>query len=133
MNLEIKSRLYSIATFLLTPVVLFRLAVRGIKAPAYFRRWKERFGVFPNPNFKKSILIHAVSVGEVNAAIPLIKALMKSYSDYDFVITTVTPTGSDRVQQIFGNSVFHLYLPYDLSGAVKRFLRKIKPEIAVVM
>ncbi len=133
MNLEIKSRLYSIATFLLTPVVLFRLAVRGIKAPAYFRRWKERFGVFPNPNFEKSILIHAVSVGEVNAAIPLIKALMKSYSDYDFVITTVTPTGSDRVQQIFGNSVFHLYLPYDLSGAVKRFLRKIKPEIAVVM
>ncbi len=133
MNLEIKSRLYSIATFLLTPIVLFRLAVRGIKAPAYFRRWKERFGVFPNPNFEKSILIHAVSVGEVNAAIPLIKALMESYADYDFVITTVTPTGSDRVQQIFGNQVFHLYLPYDLSGAVKRFLRKIKPEIAVVM
>jgi len=132
-NLEIKSRLYSIATFLLTPVVLFRLASRGIKAPAYFRRWKERFGVFPNPNFNKSILIHAVSVGEVNAAIPLIKALMERYGDYDFVITTVTPTGSDRVQQIFGNSVFHLYLPYDLSGAVKRFLKKINPELAVVM
>lgn len=133
MNLEIKSRLYSIATFLLTPVVLFRLAMRGIKTPAYFRRWKERFGVFPNPNFKKSILIHAVSVGEVNAAIPLIKALMKKYIDYNFVITTVTPTGSDRVQQIFGNTVFHLYLPYDLSGAVKRFLKKVKPELAVVM
>ena len=133
MNLEIKSRLYSIATFLLTPVVLFRLASRGIKAPAYFRRWKERFGIFPNPRFNKSILIHAVSVGEVNAAIPLIKALMKKYKDYNFVITTVTPTGSDRVQQIFGNSVFHLYLPYDLSGAVNRFLKKISPDLAVVM
>lgn len=112
---------------------MFRLASRGIKAPAYFRRWRERFGIFPNPQFKKSILIHAVSVGEVNAAIPLIKALMEKYQDYDFVITTVTPTGSDRVQQIFGNSVFHLYLPYDLAGAVKRFLRKINPEIAIVL
>jgi len=112
---------------------LFRLASRGIKAPAYFRRWRERFGVFPSPKFKKSILIHAVSVGEVNAAIPLIKALMETYKDHDFVITTVTPTGSDRVQQIFGNSVFHLYLPYDLSGAVNRFLKKIKPDLAVVM
>jgi len=133
LNIDFKNRLYSIATFLLTPVVLFRLASRGIKAPAYFRRWKERFGIFPNPNFKKSILIHAVSVGEVNAAIPLIKALMETYKEHDFVITTVTPTGSDRVQQIFGNSVFHLYLPYDLSGAVKRFLKKIKPDLAVVM
>ena len=133
MNIDFKNRLYSIATFLLTPVVLFRLASRGIKAPAYFRRWKERFGIFPNPNFNKSILIHAVSVGEVNAAIPLIKALMETYKEHDFVITTVTPTGSDRVQQIFGNSVFHLYLPYDLSGAVKRFLKKIKPDLAVVM
>ncbi len=133
MNIDFKNRLYSIATFLLTPVVLFRLASRGIKAPAYFRRWKERFGIFPNPNFKKSILIHAVSVGEVNAAIPLIKALMETYKEHDFVITTVTPTGSDRVQQIFGNTVFHLYLPYDLSGAVKRFLKKINPDLAVVM
>ncbi|MCF6240454.1 MAG: hypothetical protein L3J74_03810, partial [Bacteroidales bacterium] len=56
-----------------------------------------------------------------------------TYKEHDFVITTVTPTGSDRVQQIFGNSVFHLYLPYDLSGAVKRFLKKIKPDLAVVM
>ena len=133
MNIDFKNRLYSIATFLLTPVVLFRLASRGIKAPAYFRRWKERFGIFENPNFKKSILIHAVSVGEVNAAIPLIKALMETYKEHDFVITTVTPTGSDRVQQIFGNTVFHLYLPYDLSGAVKRFLKKINPDLAVVM
>jgi 3-deoxy-D-manno-octulosonic-acid transferase len=133
LNLEIKSRLYSLLTAVLTPVVLLRLAMRGIKTPAYFRRWKERFGAFPNPNIKKSILIHAVSVGEVNAAIPLIKALMKTYKEHQFVITTVTPTGSDRVQQIFGNQVFHLYLPYDLPGAVKRFLKKVKPELAVVM
>ncbi len=130
---ESKSRFYSLLTALLTPVVLARLALRGLKSPAYFRRWRERFGVFPRPGLRKPIWIHAVSVGEVNAAIPLIRALMDRYSDSDFVITTITPTGSDRVQQVFGNQVFHVYLPYDLPGAVKRFLRKIRPRLAVIM
>ncbi len=130
---ESKSRFYSLLTALLTPVVLVRLALRGLKSPAYFRRWRERFGLFSAPALHRPIWIHAVSVGEVNAAIPLIRALMKRYQDSDFVITTITPTGSDRVQQVFGNQVFHVYLPYDLPGAVKRFLRKINPWLAVIM
>jgi len=130
---ESKSRFYSLLTALLTPVVLARLALRGLKSPAYFRRWRERFGVFPAPGLRQTIWVHAVSVGEVNAAIPLIRALMETYRDSDFVVTTITPTGSDRVQQVFGNQVFHVYLPYDLPGAVKRFLRKIKPRLAVIM
>jgi len=130
---ESKSRFYSLLTALLTPVVLARLALRGLKSPAYFRRWRERFGIFPAPGLRQTIWVHAVSVGEVNAAIPLIRALMEAYRDSDFVVTTITPTGSDRVQQVFGNQVFHVYLPYDLPGAVKRFLRKIKPRLAVIM
>ncbi len=134
MKLELRSRFYSLATAILTPVVLIRLLMRGVKTRAYLQRWHERFGWFKNPHFKrKSIWVHAVSVGEVNAAIPLIKALMKQYRDHEFVLTTITPTGSDRVQQIFGNQVFHVYLPYDLPGAVKRFLRKTKPDLAVIM
>jgi len=130
---ESKSRFYSLLTAVLTPVVLIRLALRGLKSPAYFRRWRERFGLFPDPGFRQTIWIHAVSVGEVNAAIPLIRSLMETYQDSDFVVTTITPTGSDRVQQVFGNQVFHVYLPYDLPGAVKRFLRKIRPRLAVIM
>ncbi len=134
MKLELRSRIYSLVTTLLTPLVLIRLATRGIKTKAYLQRWHERFGWFKAPQFKnKSIWVHAVSVGEVNAAIPLIRALMQKYQDHSFVITTITPTGSDRVQQIFGNQVFHVYLPYDLPGAVKRFLRKTKPDLAVIM
>lgn len=133
-KLEIRSRLYSLVTALVTPLVLFRLAMRGIKTRAYLRRWHERFGWFKTPKtIQKSIWVHAVSVGEVNAAIPLIKALMEKYQDHSFVLTTITPTGSDRVLQIFGNQVFHVYLPYDLPGAVKRFLRKTKPDLAVIM
>ncbi len=134
MKLDFTNRIYSLLTALLTPIVLIRLANRGLKTKAYLRRWRERFGVFPNPHFKnKTIWVHAVSVGEVNAAIPLIRALMEKYRGFSFILTTITPTGSDRVQQVFGNQVFHVYLPYDLSGAVKRFLRKTKPVLAVIM
>ena len=133
MKFEFRSRLYSLATAVLTPVVLIRLLMRGIKTTAHLQRWHERFGWFKNPKLKTTIWVHAVSVGEVNAAIPLIKALMEQYVDHDFVLTTITPTGSDRVQQIFGDQVFHVYLPYDLPGAVKRFLRKTKPDLAVIM
>ncbi len=126
--------LYTIVMYLLIPVILYRLAVRGLRARAYFRRWRERFGYFDAPKLEDSIWIHAVSLGEVNAAIPLIRALMKDvYPDRAFVVTTVTPTGSERVQALFGDDVFHVYLPYDLPAAVGRFLERVDPALAVVM
>jgi 3-deoxy-D-manno-octulosonic-acid transferase len=125
--------LYTFTMYLLTPVILYRLAIRGLRYPEYFERWRERFGFFPTPNFNQSIWVHAVSVGEVNAAVPLIEALMQQYPKHPFVITTVTPTGSSRVRQLYGSKVFHVYLPYDLPASVRRFLRRTKPALAVVM
>ncbi|HEX5122745.1 MAG TPA: lipid IV(A) 3-deoxy-D-manno-octulosonic acid transferase [Rhodanobacteraceae bacterium] len=124
---------YTALLYLLTPFVLYRLAARGFKYHGYFARWRERFGFFPNPGIENSIWIHAVSLGEVNAAVPLIEALMRRYGDSPFVITTVTPTGSARVLQLFGDRVFHVYLPYDLTTAVRRFLDRIRPRLAVIM
>jgi 3-deoxy-D-manno-octulosonic-acid transferase len=125
--------LYTLTMYLLTPVILYRLAARGLKYRGYFSRWKERFGFFPPPGLDDSIWVHAVSVGEVNAAVPLIEALMRSYPHAQLVVTTVTPTGSERVQNLFGDRVFHVYLPYDLPASVKRFLDRIRPRIAVIM
>ncbi|MEM9300605.1 MAG: lipid IV(A) 3-deoxy-D-manno-octulosonic acid transferase [Pseudomonadota bacterium] len=126
--------LYTLVMYLLIPVILYRLAVRGLKARAYFRRWRERFGYFPKPDFRQSIWIHAVSLGEVNAALALIKALKSDvYPGRPFVVTTVTPTGSERVTAVFGDDVFHVYLPYDLPAAVGRFLDRVDPALAVVM
>ena len=125
--------IYTLTLYLLTPFVLYRLAARGIKYHGYFARWRERFGFFADPGIRDSIWIHAVSLGEVNAAVPLIEALMRRYSDSQFVITTVTPTGSDRVLRLFGGRVFHVYLPYDLTTAVKRFLDRVRPRLAVIM
>ncbi len=124
---------YTLVLYLLTPLILYRLAFRGLRARGYFSRWFERFGFFPDPGIRSSIWVHAVSVGEVNAAAPLIDALRTQYPDHHFVITTVTPTGSDRVRQLWGEEVFHVYLPYDLPGAVRRFLGRVRPHVAVIM
>lgn len=125
--------IYTLTLYLLTPFVIYRLTARGFRYHGYFARWRERFGFFADPGIRDSIWIHAVSLGEVNAAVPLIEALMLRYGGSQFVITTVTPTGSDRVLQLFGDRVFHVYLPYDLTTAVKRFLDRVRPRIAVIM
>lgn len=126
--------LYSATIYLATPIILYRLCMRGMRQRGYLHRWAERFGYFKAPPFRgDSIWVHAVSVGELNAAIPLIFALRDQYPDMPLVVTTVTPTGSDRAVQVFGDSVFHSYLPYDLPGSVHRFLSRVRPCLAVVM
>jgi len=124
---------YTVAMYLATPVIVWRLVARGFRYRGYFRRWRERFGRFPDPGLRDSIWVHAVSVGEVNAALPLIQSLQRRYAPRPMVVTTVTPTGSERVRKLFGDAVFHVYLPYDLPRAVARFLDRVRPALAVVM
>jgi len=118
--------------YLLTPAILYRLAVRGLRYREYFDRWRERFG-HTKVELKESIWVHAVSMGEVNAALPLIDALMARYAGMPFVITTVTPTGSERVRRVYGNRVVNLYLPYDLPTSIARFLDRVRPRVALIM
>ncbi|MEQ6340262.1 MAG: lipid IV(A) 3-deoxy-D-manno-octulosonic acid transferase [Gammaproteobacteria bacterium] len=125
--------IYSLILYLLTPLVLLRLAWRGTRAPEYWKRWPERFGFFSAPRLNETIWIHAVSVGEFQAALPLIKALQARYPSVRMVVTTTTPTGSARVRAALGDTVFHVYAPYDLPGAVRRFLRRIRPRVAIIM
>ena len=124
---------YTLTMYLLTPVILYRLTVRGLRYREYFSRWRERFGFFDDPHIRDSIWVHAVSMGEVNAAMPLIDALMRRYQGTPFVITTVTPTGSERVRRVYGDRVFNTYLPYDLPASIRRFLDRVRPRVAVVM
>ncbi|RUL70991.1 lipid IV(A) 3-deoxy-D-manno-octulosonic acid transferase [Dyella choica] len=125
--------LYTLLMYLATPLIVLRLLTRGMRYGNYHQRWPERFGIFKAPDLRGSIWVHAVSVGEVNAAEPLIKALRQDYPNAPLVVTTVTPTGSARVQQLFGNSVFHVYLPYDLPFSVQRFLRQTRPRLALIV
>ena len=125
--------IYTLLLYLLVPLVLLRLAWRGLRAPDYWRRWPERFGFIEPPLGARVIWIHAVSVGEVQAAEPLVRALLEKYPAHSLLITTVTPTGSARVMALFGDEVAHVYAPYDLPGAVKRFFLRVRPQLAIVM
>jgi len=149
---------YTALLYVLAPIVLAGTALRGVRDPAYRERLPERFGftrVFSNaaaiPDMRggvpavsgppaeqrrpeqRRLWIHAVSVGEVQAAAPLVRALLKKYPQHSLLVTTATPTGAQRVRALFGDSVRHAYLPYDLPGAVRRFLDRVQPSLAIVM
>lgn len=123
---------YSLFFYLLMPAVLLRLWWRGRRAPAYRLRWRERLG-FGAPALEQSLWVHAVSVGETLAARPLVDALLRRYPDHRLLVTTMTPTGSERVQAIWGERVAHVYAPYDLPAAQRRLLRRVKPCLLVIM
>ncbi len=126
-------RLYTLILCMLMPVVLGRLIWRGWRNREYWRRWGERFGRFPSPEMNSPIWIHAVSVGEVRAAQPLVREIKQRWPAIPLLVTTTTPTGSEQVKALFGESVLHTYLPYDLPGPVKRFLDGAQPRLALIM
>ncbi len=125
---------YSILFFLLLPIIILRLLLRGLKSSAYMSRWPERFGFVEQRKTAKDVIwLHAVSVGETLAAVPLVKALQEKYPDQRLIVTCMTPTGSERIKAAFGNSVDHCYAPYDMPDAVARFLNRVKPKILIIM
>jgi len=110
-----------------------RLFWRGIKAPAYRCRWRERFALY-NQKFPQGVIwFHAVSVGEAEALFPLVRQIQKQHPDAKLLITTTTPTGSARVKAVMQETVAHVYLPYDVPDAVNRFMHCFKPKLAVIM
>lgn len=125
--------LYTILFYLALPVIALRLYWRGIKAPAYRLRWRERFGCYQQPYPQGVIWLHAVSVGEAEAVFPLVRQLQDQHPNIPILITTTTPTGSARVTAVLQDSVSHVYLPYDVPDAVARFMRCFKPRLAVMM
>ena len=124
--------LYCVLFYLALPYLFLRLLWRSRKNPEYRKRWSERLGYFPQ-KLEQSIWVHAASVGETLAAIPLIKALKAQYPEIPIVITNMTVTGSARTRAAFGDTVVHGYVPYDSPSAAKRFLKCINPVTAIIL
>jgi len=125
---------YSALWYLLLPFLFLRLWLRGRQAPAYRQRWKERMAWGYRPGtLKNSLWVHAVSVGETLAAVPMIERLLADYPDTPLLVTTTTPTGSERVKALFGDRVTHVYCPWEVPTALNRFLRAFDPKTVIVL
>lgn len=115
------------------PAILLRMWWRGRKNPEYRQRWRERFSYYNTAPLKECIWLHAASYGETVAAEQLIEHLLLQYPEQPFLITNMTITGSSRVRARFNNRVNHVYIPYDLPGAVQRFLKHFKPKLGIII
>jgi 3-deoxy-D-manno-octulosonic-acid transferase len=130
---ELMRRIYTLLLYLAMPLVMLHLLLRGLRSRDFLKRWPERFGFFDLPGRTGGIVVHAVSVGEVNAASSLVRSVARRYPDLPLCLTTFTPTGSGRVRDLFRHDVFHVYAPLDLPGAVNRFFDRIQPRLLIIM
>ncbi|WP_444959771.1 lipid IV(A) 3-deoxy-D-manno-octulosonic acid transferase [Microbulbifer sp. VVAC002] len=129
---------YSWLFRLFLPVVLLRLWWRGRSQPAYRLRLRERLGQVPKRHSRAPLIwVHSVSVGETLAAVPVISKLAVRHTDWQWLVTTTTPTGSERVkealQPILGGRLLHYYLPYDLPECLVPFLNALSPSALVII
>ena len=124
--------LYNLLTYLLLIPFAFYWLFKGIGNRSYLDRLGQRFG-FGFPKLDGCIWVHAVSVGEVQAAMPLINSLIKRYPEQKLLVTTVTPTGAARVAALFGDRVQHCYIPFEFPNAIRSFFGTTMPRAAMIM
>src|SRR5699024_1543327 len=126
--------LYTMLWYFLLPVPWVTMWFRGRKAPDYRMRWSERHMYHGAPNtLPACVWVHAVSVGETLAAVPMIEELLRRYPTMPILVTTTTPTGSDRVKDIFGDRVHHVYFPWDIPRAWQRFFLAYNPKLIIMV
>jgi 3-deoxy-D-manno-octulosonic-acid transferase len=124
---------YTLALWLLLPYIFLHLLWRARKQPEYLRHIGERFGSYAARGERPVIWLHAVSVGETRATQSLVANLHAAYPGHQILLTHTTPTGRAASEQIYGDNVMRVYLPYDYPFAVQRFLKHFRPQLGILM
>lgn len=124
--------LYRLALLLAAPLIPLRLLWRGRRERGYLKHWSERFALGSVPG-TGALWIHAVSVGEMRAAQPLIAALREAHPDAPLLLTCMTPTGRATAESLYGDFAHVVYLPYDYAGSMRRFVRRLRPRVGILM
>jgi 3-deoxy-D-manno-octulosonic-acid transferase len=128
--------LYSILLVIAFIFLLPRFIYDALTKGKYAANFRARLGRIPKfePQGKKIIWLHCVSVGEAQAARPLASELLKSFPDYALVVSTTTITGQKIAHEVFQSEATAIfYFPFDFAFAVRRALDQVKPSLVLIM
>ena len=125
---------YATVLRLATPLYLLRLWRRGKTEAGYRFRLMERLGFYPGrPPLPGAVWLHAGSLSETRAALPLVEALRRAHPDLRLLLTHGTATGRSAGRRLMQDGDGQVWLPYDTPGATRRFLRHFQPSVGILM
>jgi len=124
--------IYTFLIILSLPFALLRILLKDTKSSSWTRKLKNQLGYVPKTS-GKVIWFHCVSVGEFNAAKPLIDKIFLNFPLHQIVITTTTITGSEAVENHYKKRIIHCFFPFDVPFIVSLFLKKIKPVACILL
>lgn len=124
---------YTLGYLLLLPLLLLRLFWRARKEPRYRHDLAARFGRWDGAPESGAFWVHAVSVGETVAAVPLLRSLEALAPSTPRILTVTTAAGHERAEALLGTSVNLSWLPWDLPWSVRAFLRRTRPRLLILI
>lgn len=125
---------YNLALLLFLPLGLVALGWRLLVRPEYREAVAERFAAFaPSPPDRRVVWLHAVSVGEVISATPLVAALRERYPELHIVLSCGTPTGRAMARTRCKEADRVVYLPYDYPLLVGAAVRRLRPDLLLLL
>jgi len=126
-------RIYSLLLFMATPLILLRLLGRGLRQRGYWQHVGERWGRYPQDPLRGSLWVHAVSVGEMRAAQPLINRLRTDYPGRPIIVSCMTATGREIALELYRDSALCIYLPYDFFRLHRRLIAHFTPAVLLII
>ena len=124
--------IYTLLLYLSLPIAILKLIAKERKSPFRKAKLKNQLG-FVTKTSGKVIWVHCVSVGEFNAARPLIDQILDIYPEHKLAITTTTITGAEAVRNHYQDRVIHYFFPFDLPFIVGPFVNKINPVACILL
>ncbi len=128
--------LYSLALTIGFIFLLPRFLLDALRKGKYAAGFWQRLGYLPKlrESEKPLVWLHCVSVGEANAARPLVAKFLETFPDYRLVVSTTTKTGQQLAREIFARQAEAIfYMPFDWRFSVRRALRNVKPNVVLLM
>ena len=116
------------------PLLLVRAVLKNHREPEKWLYLAQRMGLVPIQVVRSKVVwIHAVSVGEVVATIPLVKHLAQDYPEHQIILSTTTIDGAKIVRARLASFVTHIYFPLDIPSVISRFLNRVKPAVFIMI